>query len=86
MKSTIKLDTCHSISIEPAAGDVVKVSLCTGFVPMIQKTLSRDAAGALIFALEQALEENETKAGRVPAQQCNGNCNQGRNCTCGVPV
>jgi len=74
MRHTIKLDVCHSIQIEPVhpygdAATAVRVSLCTGLVPVISKALTPEHAAALIFALEQALEELQTAAGREAAQR-----------------
>jgi len=69
MKHTIKLDLCHSVQVEPApATKTVRISLCTGFVPVISKPLTPEQAGALIFALEQALEALQTAAEREAVQ------------------
>lgn len=65
MRHTIKLDVCHSVQVEPdLTTKNVRISLCTGFVPVISKPLTPEQAGALIFALEQALEELQTAAER----------------------
>lgn len=68
MKTTIKIDLLRSLVVEPASGGGV----CIG-----GQVATPDQCGALIFAIEAALETQAVKASR-----CNQNCNQGRNCTC----
>ena len=58
MRHTIKLDVMHSIQVEPSLQTQnLRVSLCTGFVPVISKPLTVEQAGALIAALQLSLEE-----------------------------
>lgn len=85
MKSTIKLDLLQSVVIHPTADGKVCMALTVGSVPMTTKFITPEQAAAIVAGLEFALDELAPSE-RRDARQCNGNCNQGRNCTCGVPA
>lgn len=81
MKTTIKVDATKSLVIEPehlSQGVNVNVTLA-GF-SVGGAVLTPDQCGALIFAIEQALEAQSVRV------RCNGNCNQGRRCMCWVTL
>lgn len=67
MKNTIKLTTSQAITVQPSKAGGVTVELSTPHALHVLAThitlhLTPDQCGALIFALEQACEANETRA------------------------
>lgn len=62
MRTTVKLDASRSLVIEPAASGV-KLTLRAGLIPVADFIIQDDAAGAVLFAIEQVFEVREAQAG-----------------------
>lgn len=83
MKTTIKADAGKALIIEPCkTGPGVEFTATLYGVRAGSKTATPDQCGALIFAVEQALEAQQTKAGGV---RCHGDACCGGQIACPTP-